>query len=71
MIVRFLDGIGCPNDHFICRNKRCLLPSFKCDGKDDCGDNSDENDGCIGICMSLKYSKYSVNSNITQYYIVE
>lgn len=27
-----------------CKNKACVPASFKCDGEDDCGDNSDETD---------------------------
>jgi hypothetical protein len=29
---------------FKCKNKACVPESFKCDGEDDCGDNSDEID---------------------------
>ncbi|GBM91899.1 Putative vitellogenin receptor [Araneus ventricosus] len=34
----------CPNEDFDCSNGRCILSSSKCDGTDDCGDNSDEID---------------------------
>ena len=34
---------------FICKTTEKCIPSYlKCDGKDDCGDNSDEEEGCIG-----------------------
>lgn len=35
-----------------CKNKGCVPESFKCDGEDDCGDNSDETD-----CNSATPSK--------------
>ena len=37
--------IGCPN--YLCANGKCLPSELKCNGKDDCGDNSDELDGCL------------------------
>ncbi|CAF4840922.1 unnamed protein product, partial [Rotaria sp. Silwood2] len=30
------------NGRFQCRNSRCIPLSYKCDGDDDCHDNSDE-----------------------------
>ncbi|GBO16338.1 Low-density lipoprotein receptor-related protein 4 [Araneus ventricosus] len=39
----FLEAVQkCPNEDFDCSNGRCILSSSKCDGTDDCGDNSDE-----------------------------
>ena len=38
----------CQNNHFICRDKTCILYIYKCDYIDDCFDNSDE-DNCIYI----------------------
>ncbi|XP_053355742.1 ST14 transmembrane serine protease matriptase a [Clarias gariepinus] len=31
----------CP-DRFLCNNKRCVSPTLRCDGWNDCGDSSDE-----------------------------
>lgn len=47
-IVSFLSsflpvGRLCPNDEFQCNNTLCKPLAWKCDGEDDCGDNSDEN----------------------------
>ena len=45
MLCSFTDRI-CPSHKFLCANDKCILPSEICDGKDDCGDNSDETTGC-------------------------
>jgi hypothetical protein len=33
---------GCEPNEYQCANKRCVLKTWRCDGDDDCGDNSDE-----------------------------
>ena len=55
--ILILDGFGCPKDYFVCQNNKCLPPHYKCDGKDDCEDNSDEIEGCKGISYLFRYSK--------------
>ena len=47
-LSKFTVSFGCPTNHFLCKNSKCLAPLYKCDGKNDCGDNSDENEGCAG-----------------------
>lgn len=36
-------GRLCPQDEFQCNNTLCKPLGWRCDGEDDCGDNSDEN----------------------------
>lgn len=44
----------CRADEFICNNTLCKLHTWVCDGKDDCGDNSDEDiDMCGGCRLSV------------------
>ena len=38
----------CPTEKFQCSNDKCLNASRLCDGKNDCGDNSDEGTICTG-----------------------
>ena len=42
------DGVCSKND-FLCANDICASASVVCDGKDDCGDNSDEGTVCSGL----------------------
>lgn len=35
------------NGMFECDNARCVAASLQCNGDDDCGDDSDETDGCL------------------------
>lgn len=34
--------VVCPEDHFQCKNGRCITKEWFCDHEDDCGDGSDE-----------------------------
>ena len=39
-------GNVCRLNQFKCDNKNCIPRSFLCNGRDDCGDNSDEMQNC-------------------------
>ena len=43
----------CPESHFLCSNMKCINGAMMCDGKDDCGDQSDEIIGCKGTKTSF------------------
>jgi hypothetical protein len=45
MVYRYVEFEGCcfcEKNQFLCDNKKCIPESWKCNGLNDCGDNSDE-----------------------------
>ena len=38
----------CTKNEYSCKNHKCIPKALKCNGKNDCGDNSDETMDCIG-----------------------
>lgn len=45
---RTLSASDCKSAHnrYLCKNQRCIFFNAVCNGKDDCGDGSDEGAGC-------------------------
>ena len=42
-------GIACSTDQFECvSDRKCIPKSWTCDGENDCGDSSDEQQDCQG-----------------------
>ena len=53
---------GCDGDDFQCNNGMCIPEFWKCDGADDCGDNSDE-DRCANDTSDSNDASDSNHSN--------
>lgn len=56
--LNYSSPIGCTDsEHFECANKKCINQRWLCDGDNDCGDMSDEdNSPPDGICCKGKCS---------------
>ena len=46
VISLFMAVRACAVSQFLCDNGRCVPEDYRCDGDDDCSDNSDEPDDC-------------------------
>lgn len=45
-------AMNCGYSEYECQNKECIAAAKRCDGENDCGDNSDESD-CSGQCKNM------------------
>lgn len=53
----FSAGRHCPLDEFQCNNTLCKPLAWKCDGEDDCGDNSDETPEECRECRLVNHTR--------------
>lgn len=61
-------GNTCPPNFFACNNQKCIPPMYRCDGENDCRDNSDEL-GCPSVlCPALTFACKSDNKCIPEYF---
>lgn len=63
-------GNACPDKYFKCNNGLCITDNFYCDGDNDCGDNSDE-ENCSAVkhlCPPLTFACHSDGKCIPDYY---
>lgn len=55
--VLLFSGSLCNGSFFMCSNGRCISQGNLCDGKDDCGDRSDERNCNVNECLNRRVSR--------------
>lgn len=60
----------CTETMFRCNNGRCISRVWRCEGEDDCGDNSDEDpELCKGECKDNNFpKKYCIEKFPTNFF---
>jgi hypothetical protein len=51
-------NLTCETNKFFCRNGKCISRMWACDGDDDCGDNSDEDEQYCSKCADQLLKLY-------------
>lgn len=54
--VLLFSGSLCNGSFFMCSNGRCISEGSLCDGRDDCGDRSDEGNCNVNECLNRRVS---------------
>lgn len=54
--VSLFSGSLCNGSFFMCSNGRCISEKNLCDGRDDCGDWSDERNCNVNECLNRRVS---------------
>jgi hypothetical protein len=57
-------NVYCGYDEFHCANDKCIVGNKRCDGKNNCGDNSDEKD--CGMFYIVCFHLFSLVSNFRE-----
>ena len=55
--IQLITDDSCSLGGFPCANGLCIPEHFMCNGRDDCGDNSDETTVCSGTLLNSYLSK--------------
>lgn len=61
-------GNTCPPNFFTCANQKCVATIYRCDGENDCRDNSDEVDCPNMQCPALTFACAADNKCIPEYF---
>lgn len=67
--IVFLDTqFQCQPNEFQCENKKCVLKVWRCDGDNDCGDNTDEKSCSKYLFLFIHYVYCNKEKNLFSFY---